>query len=109
MNSDIKRFKNLWYARNPVHENNADTGEDMFWATAELVAREYVLELLANKPMPPQFDTETCESCGNKFMPTNDTGVDDGGNHFCADCWKELKPVLKKEYDEMKANGEIEQ
>lgn len=43
--SDIELFKHLWYARNPIHETNLDSGEDMFWSTAELVAREYVSDL----------------------------------------------------------------
>lgn len=43
---DIELFKEMWYKRYPAHENNADTGEDMFWGTAELVAREYVSKLI---------------------------------------------------------------
>jgi hypothetical protein len=39
---DVTLFKEFWYKRNPVHDLNADSGEDMFWGTAELVAREYV-------------------------------------------------------------------
>lgn len=42
---ELELFKRLWYNRNPVHENNADSGEDMFWGTAELVAREYAQHL----------------------------------------------------------------
>ncbi|KKK78219.1 hypothetical protein LCGC14_2845760 [marine sediment metagenome] len=41
MKTDLKKFKKNWFLRNPVHDNNADTGEDMFWGTAELLAREY--------------------------------------------------------------------
>ena len=37
--SDLNRKKQIeqlvkfWYDRNPVHELNADSGEDMFWGT----------------------------------------------------------------------------
>ena len=49
MSEDIKLFKEMWLNRNPAHETNYDTGEDMFWATAELVAREYVEYLINRK------------------------------------------------------------
>lgn len=39
-------FKTFWHKRNPVHEINSNTGEDMFWGTAELVAREYVASIV---------------------------------------------------------------
>jgi len=42
---DVEKFKDFWYKRNPVHELNADSGEDMFLGTAELVAREYAASL----------------------------------------------------------------
>jgi hypothetical protein len=44
--ADLKLFKEIWYSRNPAHEINYDTGVDMFWATAELVAREYIARRL---------------------------------------------------------------
>ena len=40
----IRRFKELWISRNPFHEINADTKEDMFWATAMTVAEEFCSE-----------------------------------------------------------------
>ena len=43
---DIELFRKIWESRNPSRGDfNADTGEDMFWRTAELVAREYVEQL----------------------------------------------------------------
>lgn len=41
MKTPIKTFKEIWESRNPQHEINSNTGEDMFWKTAELVAKEY--------------------------------------------------------------------
>jgi len=29
----IEKLKEFWTNRNPSHENNANTGEDMFWGT----------------------------------------------------------------------------
>lgn len=37
----MKSFKEIWESRNPVHESNLDTGEDMFWGTAQKVAEEF--------------------------------------------------------------------
>jgi len=42
-------FQEMWRKRNPCHEINANTEEDMFWETAEMVAREYVEELDTRK------------------------------------------------------------
>lgn len=55
--SDEELFKRLWYSRNPVHELNADSGEDMFWGTAEMVAREYVAAL-QHKPTKKEIKTD---------------------------------------------------
>lgn len=37
----IEKFKELWYSRNPTHDENMATGEDMFWETALMVCEEY--------------------------------------------------------------------
>ena len=37
----IEEFKVAWYKRNPVHEYNADTGENMFWGTAMMVMEDF--------------------------------------------------------------------
>lgn len=53
-------------------------------------------------------DLYTCESCGQKFEYNSDTcGADDEGNYFCSECYKELAPVMRKEYEELKKRGEI--
>lgn len=48
-----------------------------------------------------------CESCE---IPTNVETMhqDDDSNWFCEECWKELSPVMKKEYEDLKAKGEID-
>lgn len=51
----LERFKRLWYNRNPVHEVNADTGEDMFWETALMVAEEYAKQ---STPLQTEGKTE---------------------------------------------------
>lgn len=66
-----------------------------------------------HKTYEPVFDTdadiETCESCGKKFDTQKEKyGFDDDSNYFCEKCWKELEPVLKAEYEELKRKGEIE-
>jgi hypothetical protein len=45
---DEKLLIELWYRRNPSHEINADSGEDMFWKTAFMVFEDYVREVLHN-------------------------------------------------------------
>ena len=37
----IEKLKKAWYNRMPSHETNADTGEDMFWGTLEMVIDDY--------------------------------------------------------------------
>ena len=37
-----------------------------------------------------------------------DVTANAGGNMFCPQCWKELAPAMQAEYEELKANGEIE-
>jgi hypothetical protein len=37
MTAEIESIKKAWYERNPVHETNCDTGDDMFWETVKCV------------------------------------------------------------------------
>lgn len=48
-----------------------------------------------------------CLGCGEEF-DIEEMTEDDGGNMFCPQCWKELAPAMQAEYEELKANGEIE-
>ncbi len=45
---DEKLLIDLWYKRNPCHEYNLNSGEDMFWRTALMVFEDYVREVLRN-------------------------------------------------------------
>lgn len=48
-----------------------------------------------------------CESC-EKSYDMDLMSTDDAGNYFCPPCYKELAPVMKAEYDELVARGEID-
>jgi len=41
---DEELLIDLWYKRNPRHELNSNSGEDMFWRTAFMVFEDYVKE-----------------------------------------------------------------
>ena len=45
---DKKLLIELWYKRNPCHELNSNSGEDMFWKTAFMVFEDYVREVSRN-------------------------------------------------------------
>ena len=45
---DEKLLIELWYKRNPCHELNSNSGEDMFWRTAFMVFEDYVGEVSRN-------------------------------------------------------------
>lgn len=69
-----------------------------------------------NKPIQPMFATtdiheaiclQGCESC-EKETDIETMSQDGGSNWFCPECWEELAPVMKAEYEELKANGEID-
>lgn len=47
---NMELFKKIWRYRNPMHENNYHTHEDMFWESAEKCAREYCQQLAASQP-----------------------------------------------------------
>lgn len=45
---DEKLLIDLWYKRNPCHELNSNSGEDMFWKTAFMVFEDYLREVSRN-------------------------------------------------------------
>ncbi|WP_428067367.1 hypothetical protein [Chryseobacterium gambrini] len=49
-----------------------------------------------------------CESCTKQCTDIENMQCDSGSNWFCPECWEELAPVMKAEYEELKANGEID-
>lgn len=68
----IKLLEKLWYARNPVHENNADSGRDMFWETALLVIEEFIAAVSIQCKCTPnqQHGTTTIACCNRCGLPT---------------------------------------
>lgn len=50
---------------------------------------------------------QTCESC-EKVFDMDNMQRDGDDNYFCNECADELFPVMKKEYEEMVAKGEID-
>jgi hypothetical protein len=46
----VKRLKQIWIERNPTHEVNSDSGEDMFWPTILMVFDDYAASLSAPAP-----------------------------------------------------------
>lgn len=48
-----------------------------------------------------------CTSCDEE-TDLETAEEDDDYNYFCSECYKELAPVMKAEYDELVAKGEIE-
>jgi hypothetical protein len=37
----VQRIDKVWHSRSPVHELNADSGEDMFYGTMRIAMSEY--------------------------------------------------------------------
>lgn len=50
---------------------------------------------------------QVCESCSKEF-DINTMMKDDADNYFCEECWSELSPVMKSDYDQLVKNGEVE-
>jgi hypothetical protein len=44
--------KEIWYTRNPVHEENDDTGEDMFWGTLAMCFYDWEQLRVAEAKVP---------------------------------------------------------
>lgn len=53
------------------------------------------------------IDLETCLGCDFEFE-RKIMIEDSGGNEFCPACWKQLAPGMRREYEEAKAKGEID-
>lgn len=72
--------------------------------------------VLYEKPIPakgklslwePDFEIVECIGCSGKFNH-EEMSQDDADENYCPECWSHFKPILKAEYDELKANGEID-
>lgn len=54
-----------------------------------------------------QDEQTQCVSC-ERLTIEHTMHTDSDCNYFCPECWKELAPIMKAEYDELLAKGEIE-
>ncbi len=72
--------------------------------------------VLYDKPIPckgklsfwePDIFITECIGCDGKFN-IEEMSQDDAGEDYCPECWEHFKPLLQAEYDELKANGEID-
>lgn len=71
-----------------------------------------------NQPLQPIYftvnknevidnDLEECIGCAEEF-DYDTMQQDSAGENYCSECWKHFKPILKAEYEELKAKGEID-
>lgn len=83
-----EKLKKAWSGRNPCHELNSDTGEDMFWGTLKMVIDELINTLNALKSYIGNRSNEwvkviEAETSINKALS--------GDNKFCSHCEKRLR------------------
>ena len=59
-------LKKIWSERNPQHEANSDTGEDMFFDTVMMVIKDYnaVNKNFIKPDVMGSYIDEGCEHCG---------------------------------------------
>jgi hypothetical protein len=69
--SEIERLKDCWYSVNPVHENNADDGHDMFWTSVLCVFNKWRV----SAPSPEKVQSK-------KFDFFQNHGNEDGNRDF---------------------------
>jgi len=55
----------------------------------------------------PDNDIVECIGCSQKF-DAEFMQEDDAQEKYCSECWEILAPVIQQEYEELKANGEID-
>lgn len=53
-------------------------------------------------------DYQFCTSCLDRF-DVETMSADDDQNWFCTDCWAELEPVIRQEYQELIKKGEVDE
>ncbi|UOB16603.1 hypothetical protein [Abyssalbus ytuae] len=59
------------------------------------------------EPQTDGIDSQPCESCGDE-CDIQKMEMDADSNWFCPNCWRELSPVMKAEYEELVRRGEID-
>lgn len=53
-------------------------------------------------------DFISCIGCDMECTDIETMESDDDANWFCAECWPELSPGMRKDYEDLKAKGEID-
>lgn len=52
-------------------------------------------------------DKLECISC-NKQFDLKIMSCDDDDNLYCPECYEELAPIMKKDYEELKTSGQLD-
>lgn len=59
----IEELKKLWVKRNPCHDLNADSGEDMFWGTVLCIFNDLNK---VNQEQPVKEIEDICDCSGSR-------------------------------------------
>tara|TARA_R100001510_G_C7648692_1_gene206060 strand:+ start:1153 stop:1464 length:312 start_codon:yes stop_codon:yes gene_type:complete len=80
-----EKLKELWYARNPQHELNADTEKDMFWGTVLCVFEDFYKEQTTSQQ-------QTIERLRESLQEVTDSLdlITNGGGHPESKCRAKL-------------------
>lgn len=100
----------IWAEKSDVVVRNEDIYKPIYnWVLANPVLYDKPILNVKGKLSfwYPDTDIVECIGCSQKF-DSETMEEDDGGEKFCIECWKELSLIMIKEYDELKAKGEIE-
>lgn len=94
----IKDIESFWYRRNPSHDYNADTGEDMFFGTVRTLFEEYAE--IENKALSTQLSAckealrEIIKECEEWVVPGAENSNNCENNH-CVEV-DDLKSLITK-------------
>lgn len=96
-----------WCSNNNYVKSNGDCWIDEHCDNA-FESSDLAFEYFVNQKLNSKKDEglEECTSC-DKMFKLETMKSDSQGNWFCPECWKELAPVMKSEYEEMVQKGEI--
>lgn len=92
------------------HNLRTDTFETLKSMRAELI-QVAAVAMAFIEDLDDHYLLETryieCISCNEEFDIWS-MKTDDSDNRYCAECWAELAPIMKADFDEMVENGEID-
>lgn len=110
------------YQALPSHKSNAGIVTTCWELTEEELEKLkeskciFLSVMTFNQNLQPQYLTlnkedaiclQKCESCGIDKDIEN-MHSDEGDCYFCQECYEVLEPVMKEEYEVLKAKGEID-